>query len=306
MSRRRTQSSRAPGRVVQHVKVRSPRLLWLRLQKCAISGGKWLLILGLIGAGLYGSREAITRTIEANNDFHLTHLEIETNGHFTQERLLEVCEIEMGQSYFSFDLDAMDALVTALPEVAEANFYRRWPDTLKVEIREREPIAWVACEDLGVMARDANRGMLLDADGYIFQCDADAYPGLRDLAVIHVVDATREMIGPGIALNLKAAKRAVALLEMHEEISRRRPGYPMLESVEVHTQRAYLTGRFSIGTEVIFGLYDHERQLTDLVALWRHSKAKQSFLARANLLGKRNIPVEMLPINPARAVIVEP
>lgn len=296
MSRRKTQPISSPGRVVKHVKVRSPRLAWLKLQRILFGLTKLAVVLGLIGGGLYLSREAIFESISANNDFQLEVIELTTNGHIDEARFLEVCGLEVGQSIFELELSALDRKLTDLPEVASASVFRRWPNKLKVEITEREPIAWIACEALGVMPRDASRGMLLDADGFIFVCDSEAYPQLRDLPVIDFVNATREMIGPGVELRVKVAERAVALLEAHREMTRLRPDYPSIDFVECHTARAYLIGSFMMGTEATFGLYDHDRQLNDLIGLWRHSREKSSFLARANLLGSRNVPIELLPL----------
>ena len=89
---------------------------------------------------------------------------VEVRGsHFLSEgEVRELLGPAVGENILGLDIDALKARLRASPWVADARVGRTLPDTLKVEIRERVPLALAECERLYLMDGD---GGLIDIYG---------------------------------------------------------------------------------------------------------------------------------------------
>jgi cell division protein FtsQ len=84
-------------------------------------------------------------------------------SHFLSEgEVRELLGPAVGENILLLDIEALKARLRASPWVADARVGRTLPDTLKVEIREREPLALAECERLYLMDGD---GGLIDIYG---------------------------------------------------------------------------------------------------------------------------------------------
>jgi len=101
-------------------KKRSLKLLWL------------LLVLLVLGVGAYATTQSSFLSVG----------EIKVKGvekRVTEEEVLEVAGINQGDSMFSLDLAKADEGVTSLPWVSEATVERKWPRSILITLKEREP-----------------------------------------------------------------------------------------------------------------------------------------------------------------------
>ncbi len=89
---------------------------------------------------------------------------VEVRGsHFLSEgEVREMLGPAVGENILNLDIEALKARLRASPWVADARVGRTLPDTLKVEIRERVPLALAECERLYLMDGD---GGLIDIYG---------------------------------------------------------------------------------------------------------------------------------------------
>lgn len=65
-----------------------------------------------------------------------------TYEHLTHEELEHVLEKHTGQSFFSLSTTGLREDLLSLPWVNSADVYRIWPDTLKIKLIEKKPIAF--------------------------------------------------------------------------------------------------------------------------------------------------------------------
>jgi len=292
-SRRRTTRSLAAsrrGRDVQtlHLKVNSPRIMMFQsmrllgkmLKLCFI-----LVVIGLIGWGAY---LGVHHFFIENEKYRLNHIVLDTNGHLDERRIAEVGEIDLNATIFAIDIAKVRNRLIALPEVIDCKIERRWPGTLRVHITERVPVVWIACQASNLPGRKADGGLLADKAGITFSCEGNLWETAKDLPVITVKDAKPNVFKQGEKMTHPEAMRALHLLKMFTTYEVREEWQP---------ERITVLNGYSMeavsrdGTCATFGMYDHERQMKDLMAAREHAYETNRKIRRINLLLKKNIPV---------------
>jgi cell division protein FtsQ len=92
-----------------------------------------------------------------------------------------------------------------LPWVGRAEVVRQWPDSVTVEISERQPVAQTSSEDAGTWA-------LVDETGRVLQWQAQQSPGLPVLAAPVRAGPAGTELGPAAAPGLEVAQAAQGAL----------------------------------------------------------------------------------------------
>ncbi|MGC6427364.1 MAG: cell division protein FtsQ/DivIB [Akkermansiaceae bacterium] len=211
-----------------------------------------------------------------------------------QTRVIQATGINPEASIFAFDVDEVEASLSELPEVSYASVSRRLPGTLKIEIRERVPVAWLACPSLGIGERDPQSGLLASADGEAFLCDTQA---LADYAAhLPVVFAERlpeEAIAPGRKINHEGLTYA---LEMAQNADALLDGSDLPDWVMVRDELT-LEMQTVGGTRCTLSYFDQQDQLARFRKISRSAQASGRRLATINLIPKRYVPVTYLISN---------
>lgn len=116
------------------------------------------LVSGFLGLALLGTAAACTWQGLRPEDTDMQRLYIVGSpGHVEDQAIIAVLSKHLQAGFFELDLDALRDAVVALPWVAGARVYRRWPDGLVVRVREHRPVAlW-------------GQTMVLAADGSLFR-----------------------------------------------------------------------------------------------------------------------------------------
>jgi len=122
-----------------------------------------LLVAGLVSWLVYGTSVLGVR-----------HVRVEGVAVLSPERVREAAAVVPDTPLARVDLDAVRERVAALPPVAAATVVRQWPDTLRISVVERTPVA--------VLARDGAYG-LIDGSGVVFHTVAARPDGLPLLTV---------------------------------------------------------------------------------------------------------------------------
>jgi len=126
------------------------RLLW------AATAGAALCFLGVLAASLYHYGERSWRfRVESSDDIEVTGMQ-----NVTKAQIMEVMGADIGRNIFFIPLAQQKAQLEQIPWVGSASVMRFVPNTLKVEIQERTPVAF---------ARVGPRISLIDAGGTLME-----------------------------------------------------------------------------------------------------------------------------------------
>jgi len=298
MGRRRTSRFRA-ARPQQQVEIRvtSPRIVGFGLLRLIRAGVKLALVAGLLAGAGWGAMEGLQAFFMENEEFRLREIELETDGRITETHVAELAGLDPRASVFAFNLAEIRERIEARPGVVRAGVSRRLPGTLRIRVEERVPVAWIECRPLGAAGRDPENGLLLDAEGVCFRCDPWWAEKARELPVIMLNEGHDGELGGGRPLRCREGRRALHLVLLSEELLAEEEWG--LEVVAVRNEYSLLAAT-SEGTWVTFGMYDHERQLRDLLVLRRHLLQTDRVLAAANLIPERNTPARFVAKGAAR------
>ncbi len=174
-----------------------------------------ILVLQLAGAGLLAVAAAWTGYAKVMASERLKVGKVEVRGcHFLSEgEVRELLGPAVGENILGLDIDALKARLRASPWVADAVVGRTLPDTLKVEIRERVPLALAEMERLYLMDGD---GGLIDVYGP--QTAAFDLPIVRGLQGVEA-DARRGRAERAGALLRDLGDQAAEISEVYVEPS---------------------------------------------------------------------------------------
>ncbi len=269
-----------------HLQVSSPRIVFFQSRKAVWGVFKVLVVLAMLGAaGVYGTRYVQNHFL-TSPEFALRHLELKTNGFLNESEVAQIAKIDPSGTIFSFDIDQAEARLIARPEVVTAVVERRLPDTVKITLTERVPVAWIACPKLGMAGRNPLSGILMDADGVIFTCQGALWDVARNLPVIEISAANAHEFPLGGKMKHDEAARALSLITLVDDVVK---GQWTVKRVAVADfYKLVMTSNDEV--EATFGMYEHERQLNDLIAARNHAAETGRELEWINLLPKHNIP----------------
>jgi cell division protein FtsQ len=162
-------------------------------------------------------------------------------------------ELSPGTNLFALATESLAARVRGLPTVAAADVTVRLPDTLNIDVVEREPIlAW----DVGP------RRFLVDRDGLLF---AELDEAARTASTLHVMtDARAESASLAVggrldALDLDAATRlgSIAPADVGSVAPRL--------SVSVTDENGFVVSTLPGGWSAVFGFYTPSLRRPDLI-----------------------------------------
>jgi cell division protein FtsQ len=142
----------------------------------------------------------------ASDRLRVGRLEVRGSHFLSEGEVRELVGTAVGERILSLDIEALKARLRSSPWVADATVTRALPDTVRVEIRERVPLALAEMDRLYLMDED---GGLIDIYG--------PRTGAFDLPIV------RGLVGVDEASRRDRARRAGALLadlaELGSEIS---------------------------------------------------------------------------------------
>ena len=129
---------------VLEVKMRARQIRTARIRMIAkvvsVVGGTALTLYLL----WYGSGWALNEWLYKNPAFSIKHLEVQTDGVLPIEQILAWAQVKPDDSLLAVDLLRIERDLKLQPLIEDAAVVRVLPDTLKIHVTEREPIAQVS------------------------------------------------------------------------------------------------------------------------------------------------------------------
>lgn len=122
--------------------------------------------------------------------FAISEVIVEGNNKISRDALIKAAGLDKKRNIFTFDLSSAGKKLEALPWMKEVKLERKFPDSLKIIVFERAPVAMINLEGL----------YYLDNDGYIF-AEADNKTGW-DYPVISGIKKERLLEGEEGAFEL--------------------------------------------------------------------------------------------------------
>jgi len=99
-----------------------------------------LLASGVIGRGFHALGRGLN-TVTADAGFGISEIHITGNRRTPYRQILEVLDMQPGQSIFSADLWGAQQRLASLDWIASAEIHRRYPDAIFVTLVEKRPFA---------------------------------------------------------------------------------------------------------------------------------------------------------------------
>lgn len=266
------------------VKVRARRASARRLQKGFLVLSLLLILLSLLGAGLFGAQRLLNSLFFTNPDYAIHSVEVTSDGDLGREAVLRAAQIEDGSNIFSINLSAVEDRLRALPQVEEVDVQRLLPDKLVIVLQERRPIAWIASADANKTGFNYDGAFLIDRRGIVLQPKGSA-PEYMTLPVIIGVDLKKVTVGQPVDSDpIKAA------LELIRECPEMLQSRFQIATIDVSKEYS-LVVTDKQRSLVTFSPDDLTDQLRRLAMLLSYCDKNSKELQSANLMAERNIPV---------------
>jgi cell division septal protein FtsQ len=252
--------SRRPD--VLEVKVRSKVVRAARTRLMAISLG---VVFGTV-FGLYVfwrlGEWTLDQLVYENKSFAIQQIEVHTDGVISAEQLRRWSGVRVGQNLLALDLSRVKHDLENWPMVKSASVERILPETLRVWVVEREPMAQVSLLQPHNGGGLEQRIFYLDAEGFILEPldpQQRAVPlGQANEQLPLITGLNPVELQPGRRKDSGQVQAALKLIAEFEQSPM--AGLVDLKRIDVSVPQVLVvtTGQ---GSEVTFGLDNFERQL---------------------------------------------
>lgn len=117
----------------------------------------------------------------------------------TQEELIKAAGVKTGENIFAANIGMMKKQLSAMPEIAESNVRRIFPNKIKIWVREAEPAAFVI---------SGGEAAIIDRNGRVIRCTDQKAEELSAIAELTGPEVVSTTPGESIAADgdLKAEK----------------------------------------------------------------------------------------------------
>ncbi|HEU5397055.1 MAG TPA: FtsQ-type POTRA domain-containing protein [Verrucomicrobiae bacterium] len=296
---KRKKGNRRLGRGhVLDVKLRSDRVRAnrSRLATVAIS-----VVFGTV-FGLYlfwrAGEWALDRFIYDNSDFAIQKIDVQTDGVISTDQLRRWSGVKLGANLFALDLASIKRNLELVPTIDSVSVERVMPQTLKIRVTERQPIAQVNVSCAGPNGAIVVSVFQLDANGYVMQpldrrLSSVPLAQMRDqLPVITGLNVFQ--LQPGRRLDLPQAQAALKLVSAFNRSSM--AGLADLRRIDVAAP-GVVVAVTAEGSEITFGLDNFDRQLARWRTIYDLGQRMNRSIATADLAVDNNVPVRWAAIN---------
>ncbi len=228
---------------------------------------RWIYIIGttLCAAGILF---ALYQFLFVSDFFLIRSIDVSGNRHITREAIVQRTGIAEGDNMLLISLNGADQALESEPWIQSAKVERVYPDRIRIEVKEREPLLWVA--DV-----ESDRNWVMDREAFLMPMshlkdeERNAAASLvRDVTVTGLlpsIEITREAQGPPSLGELLAAWNDKGL-------------FIELRTIRVQERDLVLIPRDRIA-EIRVGDKDIGRSLAGLNRLW-------AVVSRENLRGE--------------------
>jgi cell division protein FtsQ len=293
--RRKTKNRRLNQARVLEVKLRSSKVRASRIRLFAIALG---VSLGTI-TGIYilwrAGEWGLDRLVYENKSFAIQQIDVATDGVVSPDQIRRWSGVKPGANLFALDLALVKRDLELAPIVQVASVERVLPNTLRIRITEREPVAQV-----DVPRPRAGGGIEL----VVFQIDAEGCvmlpldPRQRAVPLNQAEDELPVLAGinvgelqPGRKVESVPVRSALKLIDGFE--SSPLAGLVDIKRINVSSP-GVLVVTTSQNSEITLGLDNFDRQLRRWQAVHEYGLKMNKVIATLDLAVPNNVPARWL------------
>ena len=213
-----------------------------------------------------------------NEQFLIRELRLESDGkQVTPARLREWANVQEGMNIFTVDIDGIQQLLESqVPVIEKAVVRRELPDTLVIQVVERQALAQLD-------KKGSQMPLAVDRQGYVLGPSSRA----PNLPVITGINQTG--LRPGCYLGSDEVQRALHVLNVCD--TTRLGKYLNVREVNI-TNTDYLEVQLGNGASVLLAPDDMTQRLTKVVGLLQTSEQKGITPLVIDATGANNYPVQ--------------
>lgn len=267
------------------LKVESPKIREMEKKQLKRRGFKWasaLILLICLGVLL---KITIRESFLNNPQFRLKQVVVKTEGSLTPQKIVRTSALTTGTNLLTVNMRELQGRLLQLPQVRSVKITRNYEGCLTLEVSQRQPVAWLECTRIGMIAGRPDVGHFIDAEGVTFPCEV-VTPAYQALPVIRHELLAQSL--PGTALTELPVRSALGLLRQLQD--RFEEGAEQLRVIDIVKPYA-MTATFADEAQITFGVDDLPEQLRRLDRIRLEARHRQWRIATLNLLVKQNVPV---------------
>ncbi len=158
MAKKKTTNRRNKRRHVLDVKLASNQV---RRRRISLAISSVLMITVLVASIFFlwrGGYWAVQHFVYKNKNLNIEHFEVRTDGVIESRHLINWAGVKRGQNLFAVDLHGIKKNLETHSMIRQVSLERVLPDTLRMQVSEREPVALVRIghvdEVLGIAYRE--------------------------------------------------------------------------------------------------------------------------------------------------------
>lgn len=226
----------APGRWERLIRPKAVANACGRALRRSATAGAALAVLGGVGGVAWAGYHFATTSPR----FAIQTIEVRGNRHISADQVRAALPVQRGDNVFGVDLDVVGQLARSIPWVADAKVHRMLPNTIRIDLREHEPVAMA---DLGGL-------YLVDSTGHPFKRAAIEAGEASGFPVVTGISRARFTADPAEAEQLIGS--ALAALEAW----RAEPERPAIGEIHISGFGAVTFRTYDAATAIQLGVLD--------------------------------------------------
>ena len=292
---RKLKNRRLHHRHVLSVKLRSDQVRAARLRLAALTGG---IVFGTV-FGLYllwrTGDWALNRLVYENSEFAIQRIDVRTDGVIAPDQLRRWSKVKTGDNLIALDLHTVKRNLELISTVGSVSVERVLPRTLRITVKERDPVAQVNIPRAGTAGGITVTVFQIDPEGWVMQ---PLDPRLCVIPLAQVSDRLPVISGlnvyqlqPGHRVELPQVQAALALVSAFGHSSM--AGLVGLRRIDVSAPGVIVVTTDQ-GSEITFGLEELEQQLRRWREIHDLGQRLNKAVANLNLAVSNNVPVRWM------------
>lgn len=237
-----------------------------------------IALAGLIWGSVLGFRSIGRVLFTENDDYLIQQVICRSDGRLaTPARIKEWSEVQPGMNLFEVDIASIrEHLETRVPVISTVTVKRHLPDTIEIQVNERQGLAQLEKNIIGVP-------LDVDKEGYVLG------PSAKSSKLPVIVGYRQAGLRPGSFVEDTSLKDALDVLRICDETSLGQ--YVVVEQVSVgHPD--FLDLRLKGDVRVTLAKNRYQARLAKVAGTLEYAKQNGRLLKTIDATGERNFPIE--------------